>query len=257
MNSKNMVVPAFSVLTAILLAACGGGGGSSGTAATPAPIVAAQGVYLGTVSDGREHQTVVLDNDQFYTMYGHTASTAFVIEGFLQGNGKSNNGSFSAPDVVDSTVNNQRIAATLSATYTPGVSLNGTLTESAGAVSFTSTPIATAVFNYNAAANLSDITGKWDLTSLRGFSNSLTIDSTGAFSATSAGCSFSGSFVPRASGKNIFDVSLSFGASPCVLAGQSLKGIGLDYVLSNGKRQLIIAGIDQSRTNTAAFFGVR
>lgn len=100
MNSKNMVVPAFSVLTAILLAACGGGGGSSGTAATPAPIVAAQGVYLGTVSDGREHQTVVLDNDQFYTMYGHTASTAFVIEGFLQGNGKSNNGSFSAPDVA-------------------------------------------------------------------------------------------------------------------------------------------------------------
>lgn len=261
MNSKLIMAPALSLLMATLLAACGGGGGSSGSTAvvtTPAPTVgSAQGAYIGTVSDGREHQTVILENDQFYSMYGHTAGAAFVIEGFLQGNGKSNNGSFSALDVVDSTANNLRIPATLTATYTPGVSLNGSLTESAGVVSFTSAPIATAVYNYNAAASLSDISGKWDLTSLRGFSNALSIDSTGAFVATSSGCSSSGTIVPRASGKNIFDVTMSFGAAPCVLAGQSIKGIAIDYVLTNGKRQLIIAGIDQSRANTAAFVGVR
>jgi hypothetical protein len=260
MNLKTMVAPAISLGVATLFAACGGGGGSgNGTVVnTPAPIVgSAQGAYIGTVSDGREHDTIVLENDQFYTMYGHTIGAAFVVEGFLQGNGKSNNGNFSAPDVVDSTANNLRIPATLTATYTPGVNLNGTLAENSSAVSFTSTPIASAVFNYNTAANLSDLVGKWDLTSLRGFSNSFTIDSTGAFLATSSGCTFAGNFVPRASGKNIFDVSMSFGPAPCVLAGQSIKGIAIDYVLTNGKRQLIVAGIDQSRTNTAAFFGVR
>jgi len=266
-----LAVPALSLLMATMLAACGGGGDDNGTptaaapvtttppvVTTPAPVLAsAQDTYLGTLSDGREHQTIVLENDQFYTMYGRTVSGGFSVEGFLQGSGKSNNGSFSATDVVDSTTTTLRTGATLTATYAPGVNLNGSLVEAGSTVSFTSAPISSAVFNYNAAPSLATLAGAWSLTSLRGTSNVFTVAATGAFTATSGACTFSGTFVPRASGKNIFDVSMTFGAAPCTLPAQTIKGIAVTYVLTNGKRQLIIAGLDTGRTNSAAFFGVR
>jgi hypothetical protein len=248
-----------------LLAACGGGGGSGGSTApvvtpapVPAPVVgAAQGFYIGTTSDGREIDTIVLENDQFYTMYGHTTNNAFLVSGFVQGNGKSNNGSFTSADGVDSASNNTRTAASVNATYTAGVNLNGSLVEAASTVNFTSAPIAAAVINYNAPAKLADIAGKWDLTSLRGFATTLNISATGGLSGNSSGCVMSGSIVPRASGKNVFDVSIDFGPAPCLIPSQSIKGIAIDYVATNGQRQLIVAGIDSARVNTAAFFGVR
>lgn len=246
------------LLSAALTACGGGGGGSGGTISPPAPVVgAAQGVYIGTMSDGRALDTIVLENDQFYTMYGNTVNGGFLIAGFVQGDGKSNNGSFTSSNAVDSTSLNTRVAATVNASYVPGVNLNGSVTEPAGTVSFTSTPIAAAVINYNSPANLTDIAGKWSLTSLRGFSNSFTITATGTFTATSGGCSFSGAFTPRASGKHVFDVVMAFGPAPCQLPSQSINGMAIDYVLTNGQRQLIVAGIDASRTGTAAFFGVR
>lgn len=242
-----------------MFAGCGGGGGSSGGAATvPAAVVgAAQGIYIGTTSDGREIDTIVLENDQFYTMYGHTVGNAFQVSGFVQGDGKSNNGVFTSANAVDSTSGNTRLAATVNATYVAGVNLNGSLVESGGTVSFTSAPIAAAVINYNSAASLADIGGKWELTTLRGFPASFTISATGGLTGTSSGCAISGSLTPRASGKNVFDVSIDFGPSPCLIPSQSIKGMAISYVATNGKRQLIVAGIDTARVNTAAFFGVR
>ncbi len=255
--------PMASALVTCLLAAlggCGGGGGGGGsgaTAAAPTPVTTAQGAYNGTFSNGGEHDTLVLENDQFYSIYGSTVGDAFAVYGFLQGNGKSSGGSFSATDVKDATTAGQLLSGTVSASYTAGASLNGSLTEGANVVTFTGTAIPASVYNYNTPASLGDLAGSWNLTSLRGFSNVFTIAATGAFTATSGGCSFSGSFTPRASGKNVFDVAMTFGASPCVLAGQSIGGIAIDFPLSSGKRQLIIVGLDQARTSSAAFFGTR
>lgn len=273
----NIVLPALCIMAATL-AACGGGGDDSPAAApvnntpaptpvatptptpspTPTPVTAsAEGVYIGALSNGAEHDTIVLENDQFYTMYGRTVGGGFAIEGFLQGTGKSTNGTFNATDVVNSTTTAVRTGGTLTGTYVPGSSLNGSLADSSGTISFTSAPINTAVFNYGAAPSLANLAGTWQLTSLRGLPNTFTVAATGAFTATSNGCSFSGTFAPRASGKNIFDASMTFGAAPCVLPNQSIKGIAITYLLTNGQRQLIVAGLDAGRTNSAAFFGVR
>jgi hypothetical protein len=256
---KQTTIMVACVLPALLMACGGGGDGTSaGAAATPAPVAgAAQGIYIGTTSDGREIDTIVLENDQFYTMYGNTVANGFLVAGFVQGDGKSNNGKFTSTNAVDSSSNNTRVAASVNATYTPGVNLTGSLVESAGTVNFSSTPIAPSVINYNSAANLADIAGNWNLTSLRGFPTTFTISSTGALSASSSGCIFSGSITPRASGKNVFDVSIDFGPAPCLIPNQSIKGIAVDYVTTSGQRQLIVAGIDNTRLNTAAFFGVR
>ncbi|NRR33959.1 hypothetical protein HSX11_27640 [Oxalobacteraceae bacterium] len=261
MASSKLILPALAALSLAGVGGCGGGGGGSSagqTSTVPVPVTSsAQGAYQGTLSNGIEHFTLVLENDQFYTVYGSTGGGAFGVTGFLQGNGKSNNGNFSATDVKDATSTGQLLSGSLSASYTAGSSLNGTLTEGTNSATFTGATLPSAVYNYNTAASLNDISGSWNLTSLRGNASTFNIAASGAFTATSGACIFTGTFKPRSSGKNVFDVAITFGAAPCTLPGQTLNGIAVDYLLSNGQRQLIIAGLDQARTSSGAFFGVR
>jgi len=254
-NNKSTCVPLAALFLA--LAGCGGGSGSSGGTTPAAPVPSAQGAYSGNYSNGSQHFTVVLENDQFYTLYGNTTGGVFALAGFVQGNGSSSNGSFTASDVRDATAAGQLLSGSLSATYIAGTSFNGTLTEGANTIAFSGTPLASSVYNYNAAANLADIAGVWNLTSLRGFANTFTIAATGSFTAVSGGCSFSGSVTPRSSGKNAFDVAVTYGPAPCLLPGQSLSGLAVDYPVSAGSRQLVIALLNQARTSSSAFVGVR
>ena len=260
MHGKKPAISALSMLL-LALAGCGGGGGGGGNGggggASAAPSGTAEGAYFGTLSDGRQHYSLVLENGQFYTLYGSSSANIFAVNGFLQGNGNSNNGSFSATDVKDAAANGSVSAATLSASYVAGSSLNGSLTEGANVVTFTGTPIPNTVYVYNAAASLSSITGTWNLTSLRGFPVTLNIAAAGTFTATSSGCAFTGTIKPRSSGKNVFDVNLTYGAAPCILAGASLSGIAISYTIGTGQQELAIAAIDQARTGTSAFFGAR
>lgn len=92
---------AVTYMLTFLLAGCGGGGGS-GTARVPiVPARMAEGVYSGTISNGKSHNALVLENDQVYVMYGTMVKGSLMVSGFIQGNGKSNNGSFSASDMRD------------------------------------------------------------------------------------------------------------------------------------------------------------
>ncbi|HEU0189448.1 MAG TPA: hypothetical protein VFQ97_05570 [Gallionella sp.] len=85
----------------------------------------------------------------------------------------------------------------------------------------------------------------------------MTIATNGSFTGSSGGCLFSGTFTPRASGKNIFDFTTTFGAAPCTLPGQTATGIAINYLLANGTRQFVVAGVDTGRTVGTAVFGVR
>jgi hypothetical protein len=261
MNPANSSFAAI-VLAAALLPACGGSGGSGGTGSTgtsapAATVSSAQGVYQGPVSNGRTHNTIVLENGQFYALYGTATTGGLLVSGFMQGTGTSNNGSFSSTNVRDFFLSGAVFTGSLTATYNLGKNFDGSITEGSSTVTFTGGPIPNSPYNYNLAANLANIVGGWTLTGLQGDVISLSISSSGTFSASSAGCTFTGSIQPRASGKNVFDLALTFGSSPCRLAGQSANGIGLEYLLANGKRQLVIAGADSARANGTAAFGVR
>jgi hypothetical protein len=127
-------------------------------------------------------------------------------------------------------------------------------------VTFTRTaPFKNSVYVYESAAKLSDIAGARATTDLQGTPVSLNITATGSFAATAAtGCAFSGSFTPRASGKNVFDVAIKFGAAPCGLPSQTASAIGTSFPLSSGRRQLLVAGADDATSNNgAALIGAR
>lgn len=247
------------MISAVLLSACGGGGSDSpGTATTTGP--SAEGVYGGTLtgSTSTAFNLLVLENGDYWSIYGAQTSTAFNVAGFVQGTGASNNGSFTSSNAKDFGFA-PAVAGTITATYdATAKTISGSTVEGASTAKFTGGPVQGSLYNYNTPASLTALTGTWSVTSLTGEGIALNVAASGAFTAVSSlGCSFTGAATPRSSGKNVFNVSITFGAAPCVLAGQSATGVAITYPLPNGKAQLIVSAVDSARSFGTAAFGIR
>lgn len=257
-------IVALSALFAITLAACGGGGsgGTPVTTAAPAPAPAApvQGAFQGalTGSTSSQFQLLALDNGAFWAMYGIPSGNEFLVRGFIQGTATQSNGSLASTDVKDFGTNPPlagNMTGSISAT-----TISGAVGTTSGSVGFNGTAItpANSTYDYNTAANLTSITGSWALSGLDGTTAVVTIGTNGAFSGSNAGCSISGTIVPRASGKNVFDVSVVSGTSPCLAPGSTSTGIAVTYLLTGSTtRELIVAGVNGARTSGGGFFGTR
>jgi hypothetical protein len=266
MNINNLAGTCAGLLFSAVLGGCGGGGGDSGSGSTSDMPPTVQAVYVGTFSggapfDGLAHQTFVLDNEQFYTFYG-IANNGLIAIGFLQGDGTLSNGSFSSTNLKDFSITGTVKSGTLSASYNRGVSLNGSITSGTTTSAFTGVPLKSSLYNFNIAANLANISGTWSVKDMNADDVTVTIAANGTLNGTfstglSNGCSFSGTMTPRASGKNVFDLALTFGSAPCALAAVPISGIAIEYHLPGGKQQFIVAGTDTARTKGAAFLGTR
>jgi hypothetical protein len=243
------------LFVAVVLSACGGGGSNSA-----APMASAEGAYQGTVSGSpvaAAFKAVVLEDGEFWALYGNSIGAGIVVNGLIQGQGTSNNGSFTSSTLKDFGVV-PSVPGTLNANYVPGVSMSGTVTEGAGSITINGTAIPATNFNYDAPAILSNITGNWSLSSTSGNVIALTIAANGTFAGVDGGgCSVSGTVAPRPSDKNIFNVQLTLGPAPCSLPGWVGGGIGIYTTLTNGTNQLIVASVDVSRTYGSIAFGTR
>lgn len=253
---KNRIFAIFFLASSIL-AGCGGGSDLPAApvvatlATTATATVTAEGVYVGDLTGSRsnEFEMLVLENGEFWSVYGTSTSSAFGIAGFVQGSGTSNKGIFTSANGKDFGVN-PALAGNVSATYdATAKTIAGTITATTGTVAFSGGPIVGSLYIYNTPASLTTVAGAWSTTSLTGENVALNITSDGAFTATSSsGCKFLGVVTPRSSGKNVFNVAMTFGAAPCALSGQGGSGIALAYPLANGKTQLIVAATDSTRT---------
>ena len=259
---KNVIKYTLAATALSVLTACGGGGGSSAPTPPPPPppIAAAQGVFAGTLvgSTNNAFNLLVLENGDFWTLYGKQLPTVFGVAGIVQGTGTSSNGSFTSSNAKDFGLV-PAINATVSATYDPTVqTISGTLSSNVGNVTFSGGPLTNSTYNYATPAMLSSITGAWTTTSTSGENISINVAASGAFTAiASSGCGFSGTVTPRASGKNVFNTSMVFGPAPCGLPGQTASGIAIVYPLTTGRTQVIFAQVDATRSFGSAAFGVR
>ena len=246
-----------SVLVACTaLAGCGGGGDSS----TPVVVgPTAEGAYSGTTTGARnsDFSLLILENGDFWTLYGNRISGQFLVSAVIQGSGNSTNGSFTSSNVKDFGVM-PALAGTLNATYNATAkTISGTIAAGASTISFSGGP-ADALYNYNTAASLANIVGSWVTTSTSGETVNINIASAGTFSAAgSSGCNFSGTVKPRTSGKNVFETTMTFGPAPCGLPGQTASRIALSYPLVSGQTQLVLAQVDSTRAFGSAAFGTR
>lgn len=239
-----------------LLTACGGGGGDDSTgAATPGE---AQGAYAGTLTGSTSSifRMLVLEDDQVWAIYGNQAGNTFQIRGFMQGQGASSNGTFTAANVIDYG-DVPPAAGAVNATYTAS-NVNGTVAGAAGSISFAGTKLPANEFAYDTPASLAGVAGAWTLGVLDGSVAAVTIAANGSLTGNAGGCNFTGSLTPRASGKNVFDVTVTFGGAPCAMPGVTGTGIGLHYPTTGGaQHQLLIAGVIGDRSSGTVMAGVR
>jgi hypothetical protein len=236
---------------------CGGGGGS------PAPNVSAEGVWTGTTSTNYAVDVLVLENNQFWSMFGNrsASSGSLTVVGFDQGSGTVSGSTFSG-NLLEVIYTGATDTGSITATTVANTSLNGSASYHSGNRStFNLAPPSSSAYNYNTAASLATIQGNWSGSLLSGASATVAITSSGVISGTSAGasgsCSFTGKVTPRASGKNVFDASLTFGASPCALPNQTANGIALAYTTSTNQTQLLMSVVDSGRTTGTMFFASR
>lgn len=273
---------AILVLLTLHLVGCGGGGsdatpcqstipGLCASLGTPlnggvsgvvpvAPYIAAEGVYSGvlTGSKSSDFVSLILENGEYWTLYGINSATGFKIAGILQGSVTSSKGKFTSSDLKDFGFS-PALAGTASASYeTSTNTISGTATIGSTNIGFNGGPIAGSPYNYNTAASLATISGSWSTTILTGEGMTLNVAASGAFTAHSnLGCNLSGTIKPRASGKNVFDVSTTTGPAPCILPNQTGAGIAVTYPLASGRTQLLIMVVDSSRNYGSAVFGTR
>jgi hypothetical protein len=254
LNQKTPYRLGIAAVASAVLVACGGGGDG------PSQDPIAQGVYGGglTGSTSSSFQMLMLDGGQFWSIYGTQTASAFLVAGFVEGTGTSDGGSFRSTNAKDFGFA-PGLTGTINATYNnEAKTINGTFTPSGGTVGFNGGPIPGSLYNYDTPASLSAIAGNWSLTSLNGEGISVSVSSGGAITALSEfGCSFSGTATPRSSGKNVFNVSIQFGAAPCLLPNQSASGVAVVYPLAGGGTQFIFAGTDSSRTYGTVAAGTR
>ena len=250
---KNTIKLTLAASAVALLAACGGGGGG-GTVAN----VKVEGAWQGTTSNNYVVNLIALENNEFYTIFGVNSGSNLLVYGFDQGttsvSGSSISGSFREyPNRASS------YTGTVSGTAVASTSITGTNTYATGTSTFALTPIPTATFDYNRAASISDFQGSWTGTmSTTGSSAAVSVSSTGAIAGSSAGCLISGTATPRSSGKNVMNVSVTFGAAPCALPNQTATGIAINYTIAaTNQKQLIVAVQDSTKQFGSVFFAVR
>lgn len=251
-------VALISSVTAVIGACGGGGGDASSSTSTPVTTatVSAEGVWEGTTSSGYATNMLVLENGELWAMFGATVGNAFMVNGFDRGVGTYSGSLFSGAG-SEYTYTGVASRGTFSASVIPGVSLSGTV-SGVTKVSFSASPISASNYIYGQAAQLSQVLGFWAGTLLDGTVTSLTIASNGSVVGQSSnGCSFAGTFQPRASGKNVFNVSITFGASRCALPNQTVGGIALAYVTNTGKTQLMVAVTDSLNSLGTMFLAQR
>jgi hypothetical protein len=268
MKKSHLLALPTSILSLLLVACGGGGGGDNGgsgsggggsTQTTPPPSTA-EGVYGGTLagSIGSAFEALILENGEFWSIYGQDSGSFFNVYGFVQGKGSSANGtSFTASDVKDFGFV-PPLSGNLTATYnSTAKTISGTIATGSGSVTFSGGPIAGSLYDYNSAATLSAVTGQWAVGSSLGGTMSVNVTASGAVTTSQGGCTSSGSITPRPSGKNVFNITLTNGPAPCAAPNQTMTGIAIVYPLGNGQTQLIAAVVDSARVTGIAVFGIR
>ena len=222
----------------------GSGSGSTG-GGSQSNVNLNDGVYSGVASSGDTFWAMILPNDKVYGIYATANGNQLLLDGMIVGQGTMNSSSYTA-SVTDIPYTGSVKSGTFSASNFSGGSMDGTLTEGGTVTTFYAPSVMGSIWDYGATfqspALLSAISGSWTGTLLDGMTTTVTISSTGGVTGSSSGCSFTGTIVPDSSKTNFFDVSLTFGGSPCAFPNQTATGIGVDYLLSdNVTNQFLVA----------------
>ncbi len=218
-----------------LVSACGGGGASSSGA-----IQSAEGLWQGNTSDGYNVTAAVLENGELWALVSSSSGVVGFMNGVTSVAGYAVTGNETSYNLVNNTYFGQ--------TFSGSVTSKSSLALSSSSGSFN----ATYQSGYDQApAGLAAMAGTYSgwLASVSGtFSPSsvVTISSTGQISSPGAPCSANGSITPRASGKNVYNVTIGFAGALCSASATTLSGIA---VYSDSSGVLVVLALNSSKSD--------
>ncbi len=249
---------------AILLVSCGGGGSGGGATSTPGALQA-QGIVQGTMGTGNPQLAVILETGEFYN-FSTAANIALTVDhGTLAELGDAYSGNLVEFNVAANTTNSGSIYGLFIAQS----AITGTLTVNATVYyvyssaylptynysMFSSTYLST----YNTPASLGTLAGTYTgVYDYGGSPVTLSMSATGAINGTSSNCAIGGTAIPRPSGKNVFDISLTFTGANCIPGGVSTAtGIAVLINGSDGRTHLYTGSLNAAGTNGFFWVGTK
>lgn len=240
------------LLVLVGLSACSGGGDDAQTAPPAAlPAIPAEGLWIGTTSSNRTISQLVLDDGIYWALYSEVGAPS-ILAGLIQGNSSSLNGVFTSSNAKDFNLETGILNATINGSYVAKQSLNGTIVyQNSPQVTFT----ATYDSDYELIPDMNAVAGTYTGFVTATETVTVAVSSSGAITGNSdTGCTFSGSFSPRAHG-NVFDVTVTFDGQPgCSIGTETVNGIGF---YDAGSKQLYSAALNSTRTNGFVFIGTK
>jgi hypothetical protein len=242
---KRMMLSA-GVIAAAILTGCGGGGGrweceplsppyasSGGGDCVRVDDESVEGFWVGTAGD-YEFRAVVLENDEVWAFYAE----AGVVEGVVQGTVSSRADAFTGSGYDYNLPLLARTEVTMAGMIAEEGTFSGTVTLPSSTLEFTST------YDTSYESAPGDATGTWTVsaaTSTGTVDTTVTVSSNGGLSATNADCSGTGTLTPRSSGRNVYNLSVSFTGASCQFEGQTLTGIAVVRDITGGQEMVAAA----------------
>lgn len=212
---KSTIKLTLAASAVVLLAACGGGGG--GSASGGSASVDPQGIWSGPASTGYTVNSVILETGETWGFY----TSGSTIYGALYGTAAVNGSSISINGTDFNFLNNSSSSGNLSGSVITKTSMSLSGNGITVPLTYQST--------YDNAATTSGPIGTWSFIGRSGSYSlipaSITIDATGKFVLNQTNCVTTGSIVPRAGGKNIYNVNLAAVGIGCAAGQNTLSGV--------------------------------
>ena len=232
-----------------LLAACGGDDSSNKTIAsaiTGAASPTLEGFYQGTTASGDTMLATMLESGEYYILF----FTSGVVYSMAHGTGTSNAGYYTSTDGFNFNYPKTRFSRfTVGAYSASKAAWSGTMTNDGTPAAFNTTYDAT----YEQPASLSAVAGSYagSLNDNDGITAAtFTVDADGTLSGTAwdGRCTFSGRILPRASGKNVFDFTLTSPADSACYTGPS-TGVAVGRATGHGGMDLYMMSVPERQVS--------
>ena len=202
---------ALVISSVALLLACGGGGGGSTSNVDP------QGIWYGPASTGYDIKAVVLETGETWGFY----TSGSTIYGALYGSTAVNGSSVSITGTDFNFLTNSTAPGNLRGTVTAKSSMSLSGTNSTVPLTYDS--------SYDIPASASAAMGTYSFFGRSSgyilIPGSITIDGAGRFILNQTNCVTTGSIVPRAGGKNIYNMTLTAVGAGCAAGQSTLSGV--------------------------------
>ena len=235
----------FLSTTVIIAALCTGCGGGSSSPTPPS----VEGFWTGTTSTGYTGNIVVLENGETWGFYSSGSVLYGALYGVTSTSGNNLTGAGADFNLATRVVTQGTYTGTFQekSTISMATSLGTTFNGVYGTTYVTPASLTTLAGTFTGQA----VTGKTAPQTA-----AVTITTTGQVTIPATfGCATSGTVVPRPSGKNIFDLNVTFTGSTCALGnGGTAKGV-LYYDASI--KQILAMGMNTAKTDGFIAFGVK